>query len=404
LLTRVVPAIAAALTARRADADDPIAHEVPPPPSLTFSVMHFHETAFFGGESTAVVATPRDLAPGARLPMAVLLPGGHHTMQRHDQGCWGWWSEYLLGDCETALRRGEIAHADMKGMGLEKHRRAMNEQLASRAYQGMVIVTPWVVGRSPWPTGNGLQVTSFLRQLVARARAELPVMQTREATGLGGMSTGGLWTLWSGTACADLFGTLVALQPYTEDLVPQIRAQIAARNGVQRIRIMTSDYDHQRETTLALSDRLKTDGVVHELIDSSGPHSAEFAAGPGGLDALLTFDRALRGEKPDGTRPLPRRDDAFAQVAIDDFRADVPAHAPASLEAPHAIGAVGSATPSLLRAHPRASVAATVVAGAAVAAFAGSRISKAIRASAAPRAGDDGDDPEIPIAIERPQR
>ncbi|MFI5301001.1 MAG: hypothetical protein ACHREM_23205 [Polyangiales bacterium] len=49
LLTRVVPALAAALVPRRAGADDPVAHETAPPPSLTFSLMHFRETAFFGG-------------------------------------------------------------------------------------------------------------------------------------------------------------------------------------------------------------------------------------------------------------------------------------------------------------------------------------------------------------------
>ncbi|MFI5301000.1 MAG: hypothetical protein ACHREM_23200 [Polyangiales bacterium] len=341
------------------------------------------------------MANPRDAAPGARWPLAVLLPGGHHTMQRHDQGCWGWWSEYGLGDAETALRRGEIRHADFRGMGLEAHRRAMNELLTKTPYRGMVLVTPWVVGRAAWPASNGRQVTAFLRQLVERARKELPVMTTREATGLGGMSTGGLWTLWSGTQCADLFGTLVAIQPYTEDLVPQLREQIAARNGVQRIRMMTSDYDHQRDTTLALSDRLKTDGVAHELIDSSGPHSAEFAGGPGATDALLTFDRALRGELPDGTRPLPGRDRAFESVEIEGVAA--------RLESPHALGAVGPSDSSLLRAHPRAAATATVVTGATLAAIAGMRLAKAIRATPIARAESD-EEAEIPIAVERPRQ
>jgi len=309
------------------------AQQVSPPPCLEFKLMSWAKTSFFyDGYSTAVVAIPKGLPEGARLPLVVLLPGGHHNGQRHDKGCWGWWYEYKLGETETALRRGHLTNKDFWGQGRPHEIEQFNAYLEATPYRGAVIVTPWVVGRQLDPAPHGAMVAAFLRDLVARARNELPVLDTREATGLGGMSSGGLWAIHAGSACSDLFGTLVATQPFTEELVKPLRAAVNARAMPQRLRLVTSEADHQREPTLALSQALREDKIEHELYEYLGAHSAAFAAGPGGLDAMLTFDRALRGEEMDGTRPLPARDGMSASVAVDDVPRRIPRPWPVTRE------------------------------------------------------------------------
>lgn len=326
------------------------AQEVAPPPSLEFKLMSWSKTSFFyDGYSTAVVAIPKDLPPGGRLPLVVLLPGGHHNMQRHDKGCWGWWFEYKLGEIETALRRGNLTNKDFWALGRPHEIEQFNSYLEATPYRGAVIVTPWVVGRQLDPAPHGAMVAAFLRDLVERARKELPVLDTRESTGLGGMSSGGLWAIHAGSACSDLFGTLVATQPFTEDLVKPLRAAVNARAMPQRLRMVTSLNDHQRDSTIELSQALLTDKIEHEFYEYLGAHSAAFAAGPGGLDAMLTFDRALRGEAMDGTRPLPAHDGLSASLALDDVPRRIPRPWPMTREVrPFSptwpIAAIGAAT------------------------------------------------------------
>jgi hypothetical protein len=82
--------------------------------------------------------------------------------------------------------------------------------------------------------------------------------------------------------------------------------------------MVTSHDDHQRKSTVELARALQSDGVDLELYEYLGAHSAAFAAGPGGVDALFTFDRALRGESADGTRPLPAHDGMESPLAFAD--------------------------------------------------------------------------------------
>lgn len=346
--------VAGAAFAGRARADEPVdgeeAHPVTPPPSLEFRTMTWSKAGhFYDGNTTAICAVPKGLSPGAQLPLVVLLPGGHHNMQRHDKGCWGWWSEYMLGDIDTALRRGTLTDKDFRALSRPEELEQFNEHLRTTPYRGAVIVTPWVVGRQLDPAPHGAMVAAFLRDLVARCRDELPVLPSREATGLGGMSSGGLWALHAGAACSDLFGTVVATQPFTEELVKPLRAAVHARAMPQKLRMVTSRDDHQRKSTVELSEALAADKIAHELVEYLGAHSAAFAAGPGGLDAMLTFDRSLRGELADGTRPLPARDGLAASVSLDDtprrsFAAAPVAPSPNALSPTWPIAAIGAVT------------------------------------------------------------
>lgn len=322
-------ALATAAVSRRARADEIVdgeeAHPIEPPAALDLKVWSFEKTPFYGAGSTAIVAVPKDLQPGLRLPLVVLLPGGHHNMQRHDKGCWGWWSEYRLAELDASLRRGSLGPKDFRDLGRPNDLEQFNSWLENVPYRGAVMITPWVVGRQLIPAPHGAMVAEFLRELVAKAREELPVLQGRESTGLGGMSSGGLWALHAGAACSDLFGSIVATQPFTEELVKPLREAVTSRKHPQRLRMVTSEYDHQRKSTVELSEVLHTDGIEHDLVEYAGAHSAQFAAGPGGLDALLVFDRSLRGEELDGTRPLPAHDGLEASVMLDDLPRRVPA-------------------------------------------------------------------------------
>lgn len=270
----------------------------------------------YGGPSTAIAAVPKELAIGERAPLVILLPGGHHNMQGHVTGVWGWWCEYMLGDTDTALRRGTLTPRDFQQLVRPAELATFNRLLALQPFRGAVYVTPWVVGRQLDPQPHGTMVGDFLRDVVSRCRTELPVIDSREATGLGGMSSGGLWTIYSGSLCSDLFGTLVATQPFTDDLVKPLREVVSKRARPQRLRMVSSVDDHQKKSTTALSAALTEDGVEHEYYEYLGAHSAGFAAGPGGLDALLQFDRALRGENLDGTRDLPVHDGLAAPFVV----------------------------------------------------------------------------------------
>jgi enterochelin esterase-like enzyme len=304
--------------------DGPISHPVDAPPTMTFETMSWDHTPMYGGPSNAVVATPVGLAAGERVPLIVLLPGGAANMQGAVTGFWSWWSEYMLGDTDVALHRGTLTEKDFQNLVRPDELAYFNRLLATTPYRGAVYVTPWVVGRQLDPSPHGHMVAEFLRDLVARVRAKYPVLPSREATGLGGMSSGGMWTLYSGSLCADLFGTLVAEQPFTDDLVPPLHDTVVARSMPQRVRIVTSVDDHQKKSTTALSEWLKKDGIDHDFVEYLGSHSAQFAAGPGGIDALVYFDRVLRGENLDGTKPLPEHDGLAHEVAVRPDRSRAP--------------------------------------------------------------------------------
>jgi len=339
LRTAAMAATASIARGVRAEVEGDLAHPIDPPKALEFRVLNFPRTPMYGGPSTAIAAIPKGLAPGEKLPLVVLMPGGHHNMQGHEHGTWGWWSEYRLGDIDTALRRGVLEKKDFYDFVRPNELEEFNRLLSVTPYRGAVLVTPWVLGRQLQPEPHGNMIAAFLRELVAKVREELPVIPTREASGLGGMSSGGLQTIFAGSVCSDLFATLVATQPFTEDLVPPLRKIVNARlhNGMpQRIRMVTSTDDHQKKTTVALFEALRSDGVAIELKEYPGAHSAQFAAGPGGIDALFTFDRALRGEAEDGTRPLPSHDGLLAPIESAD---DPPRHAQAApLPSPYTRG------------------------------------------------------------------
>lgn len=292
---------AAVRRARAYGYDGELGHPVPPPPSLDFVKMSFDKTPLLGRPSTAIVGVPKDIAPGTKLPLVVLLPGGHSNWQPHDAGCWCWWSEYGLGDCESALRNPPLDDHDFQGLVRPEELVRFNAYLAKTPYRGVVIAAAWCLTRDYTLERNGAMNSAWLHQLVERCRAELPVLTTRDATGLGGMSSGGLWALYCGSQCEDLFSHVISSEPYTRELVQVLRRAIVARKSDQTLKIVSANEDRIRPVTLELVEALRADGVALEYVEYLGKHDQRFAAGPGGIDVLFSFDRMLRGELEDGT-------------------------------------------------------------------------------------------------------
>jgi hypothetical protein len=285
--------------------DGDLGHPVPPPPSLDFQVMSFDTTPLKGGPSTAIIGMPKGLAPGEKVPLVVLLPGGHSNWQPHDAGCWCWWSEYDLGYCETALRRGVLEAKDFQDLVRPEELTRFNENLAKTPYRGVAVAAAWCLTRDYVLEPNGKMNSDWLRMLVERCRKELPVLQTREGTGLGGMSSGALWAMYCGAQCEDVFGHVNATQPYTRELVQVLRRAVEARKTDQKLRIVGALDDRIRIPTSELVALLKADGVDVPYYEYLGKHDQKFAAGPGGLDMLFHFDRVLRGQRDDGSYLVP---------------------------------------------------------------------------------------------------
>jgi hypothetical protein len=255
----------ASTIAKRARAygyDGELGHPVPPPPSLDFVTMSFDKTPLLGRPSTAIVGVPKDIPAGTKLPLAVLLPGGHSNWQPHDAGCWCWWSEYGLGDCEWALRNAPLDEHDFQELVRPEELQRFNAWLQKTPYRGVIVAAAWCLTRDLVLDRNGAMNSAWLRQLVDRIRAELPVIATRDATGLGGMSSGGLWALYCGAQCEDLFGHVISTEPYTRELVDVLHDKVKSRKTDQSLRIVSANEDRIRPVTMELVEKLRADGVA----------------------------------------------------------------------------------------------------------------------------------------------
>src|SRR5471030_3309183 len=90
----------------------------------------------------------------------------------------------------------------------------MNRALATRPFGGLVVVCPYVPDLDPFDAAKIADYGRYLTDVVlARARKELPISPDREATGIDGVSHGGVIALLVGLGRVDIFGAVGALQP-----------------------------------------------------------------------------------------------------------------------------------------------------------------------------------------------
>jgi enterochelin esterase-like enzyme len=176
--------------------------------------------------------------------------------------------------------------------------RDANTSLASRPYGGAVVVCPWMPDLRPAATGDLSDYARYLRDtLLPRVRRDTPALSSPEATGIDGVSLGGVAAMRIGLTCPDTFGAVGGIQPaiaeaQNADWTALAQAARAARPGL-KLRLLTSHEDYFRDAIVGVSRAWKAAGVAHDFADVPGPHDYVFNRGPGSLELLLWHDRAL---------------------------------------------------------------------------------------------------------------
>lgn len=251
------------------------------------------------GPMRAVAMVPEWARPGERFPLLVTFHGWGESVRGVQRGAFGWPRDYELGASAYALRRVPFERAGFLGHVDERRFQHLRRDLARRPFQGVVVVAPY----TPDILGNdaGALQADYARwvieTLIPRARRELPVVATREATGVDGVSLGGLHALLLGFDHPEVFGAVGALQPAVHERVAMVASRYVSSptRPAQRVRLVTSRGDIFLGDVNALHAALDARGVVHERRVLAGPHDYVFNRGPGGIEMLLFHDRALRG-------------------------------------------------------------------------------------------------------------
>ena len=273
------------------------AQSPPRPSSLRTVVWDFPQTP--AGRMRAVVMLPARAAPGVRLPLLVALHGWGETLRGVERGAFGWSRDYELGASDRELRMPSLRREAFLGHVDGGRLAQLRRDLAARPYQGVAVVAPFTPDVLDADAGALQQSFDrwLVETLVPRARLELPVRGDRAATGIDGVSLGGLHALEIGLAHPEVFGVVGALQPAVRGRIGRVLARYAPSPSrpTQRVRLVTSHGDVYRRDVAALAEALRARGVEHDVRVLAGPHDYVFNRGPGGVEMLLFHDRALRG-------------------------------------------------------------------------------------------------------------
>lgn len=232
-------------------------------------------------------------------PVVVALHGRGEAGRGLDAGAHGWRDDYDMERVRARLVAGPLTAEDGKGFVKPDRLRELNASLARDPFRGLVIACPY----TPAPQDRSLReakpfgdfVTKELRGRI-EARRGAPI--ARAAFGIDGVSMGGRYALQLGFALGGAFGAVGALQPAisVEEAGPLADlAEIARKQGPQRIRLASSTEDPFLEPTRALSDELTSRGIDHQLIVADGPHDYVWNRGPGSIELLMFHERVLRG-------------------------------------------------------------------------------------------------------------
>jgi hypothetical protein len=210
----------------------------------------------------------------------------------------GWPRDYAMIRAIDRLRTPPLREGDYQGLVDRSRMATTNASLAARPFGGVIVVCPWLPDFHPVMTADLSAYTHFVTDtLIARVLRETPALGTPDATGIDGVSLGGVVALRIGLACPECFGAIGGIQPAIaegQSAEWTAAAQSArARRPTLKLRLLTSREDYFRVAIVSVSQAWNAAGVAHEFVDLPGPHDYVFNRGPGSIELLFWHDRVL---------------------------------------------------------------------------------------------------------------
>jgi iron(III)-salmochelin esterase len=271
----------------------------PLPASPNVKLLQWDLGAQPWGPGRAVVVVPAWGAPDERFPVVLALHGRGEAVKSPAEGALGWPRDYALVRAVDRLRAPPLRETDYEGLAEPAHMAEVNASLAKRPFGGLVVVCPWLPDVRQASTAD---VTPFARYLLdvllPRVRRETPAIVASEATGIDGVSLGGVIALRIGLTYPEAFGAVGGIQPAFGDGQnadwTALALEAHTKRPGQRLRLLTSHDDYFHDVVAGVDHAWTAAGIAHDYGDVVGPHDYVFNRGPGSLELLLWNDRALR--------------------------------------------------------------------------------------------------------------
>ena len=293
----VVLGVGAALACSRSDS---FAGNVPAPLPVSPNVhlLQWDLGVQPWGPGRAVVLVPSWAGPDDRFPVVVALHGRGEALKAPSEGALGWPRDYALVRAFDRMRAPPLRDADYEGL-VEPGRMAdTNAALATHAFGGLIVVCPWLPDVHPAATADIGAYARFVHEiLLPRVRRETPALATADATGIDGVSLGGILALRIGLTAPDAFGAVGGIQaafgdnPVGDWVALALSARVRRPN--LKLRLLTSHDDYFHDAVTGVSRAWDAAGIAHDFADVVGPHDYVFNRGPGSIELLFWNDRAL---------------------------------------------------------------------------------------------------------------
>lgn len=290
-----------ACSRREAPAPATVAPPPAPPPDAAPAaarVLDWTMSPWPGGDALARIVVPTWGAVGQRFPVLIALHGRGEALKGPARGAAGWPDDYGMIRAFERLRSPPLVRGDLAGLVDDARLEAMNTTLRRDGFRGLIVACPYVPDLDLTSTKEIERYgRAVMEILLPRVRAETPAIATAAATGIDGVSLGGIVALRVGLGHATDLGAVGALQPaigeaQTSELTLLARAA-RGRNAALGLRLVTSTDDVYRHPTEALSQAWTRAGLQHEFACVPGPHDYVFNRGPGVYELLAWHDGAL---------------------------------------------------------------------------------------------------------------
>lgn len=273
----------------------------PPPPAASSAWKELAFEPAFAGDppQRALLLAPEGAATS---PLLVALHGRGESVRGVEVGARGFRDDYGIDAVLERLRAPPLTAADLGHMVTPERLAQLNASLREHPYRGLCLVTPYTPDLQDRSVQGAAGFGRFVvERLLPRARAESGCQAAREATGIDGVSLGGRIALLVGLSHPEIFGAVGALQPAVRASEAAMFSELA-RRAMERhaiaLRLVSSDGDPFLPAIQEISDRLRQDGVAHELLVVPGPHDYVWNRGPGNVEMVLWHERVQRGLRP----------------------------------------------------------------------------------------------------------